>query len=276
MRYVRLLLLSTPFALAAMLVMSTAADAAQAQRQRLSVMQMQPAASRIGISVEDTQPDKPERARVTGVEAGSPAATAGIKQGDLVVEFDGERVRGRDHLTRLVRETPAGRAVKMTVLREGKRIDLTVTPERGSGGTYQFEIPAPELREGPRTPPEWPRAAPGPDRRNFGWEIDPEIVPRSWRAGSILGIGVQNLTPQLRDYFGTKEGVLVSSITDGSPAARAGLRAGDVITGIDGQDVRSVTDVRRALAGRRSGDQVKVTIVRDHKPQTIVVTAGGD
>ncbi len=281
MRHLRAYLISTAFALAGMLVLSAAAVAAQGQRQGLSLMQLAPGGSRIGASVEDTQPDQPEGAKVTGVEAGMPAAKAGVKEGDVIVEFDGERVRGRDHLTRLVRETPAGRVVKMTVLREGKRIALSVTPERGSEQAYRFEIPAPEFREGPQTSPNRPYFV--PPNPEFGFRamppypfsLDPHIVPRMWRStGWRLGIGVQDLTPQLREYFGTKDGVLISSVTNASPASHAGLKAGDVITAIDGRDVKSASDVRYALNDKRAGDQVKVTIVRDHKPQTIVVTAG--
>jgi S1-C subfamily serine protease len=85
-----------------------------------------------------------------------------------------------------------------------------------------------------------------------------------------LGVTVDELTPQLAEYFGAKEGVLVAAVGDDSPAARAGLKAGDVITSVNGQPVRSRTDLVRELANAGDGD-VSIGTVRDRKPGTATV-----
>jgi membrane-associated protease RseP (regulator of RpoE activity) len=85
----------------------------------------------LGVSVKDVDPSVQGRsgAIVEEVREGSAAEKAGIRAGDVIAEFDGERVRGVRHLTRLVSETPEGRSVKAVVERDGKRVELTVTPE---------------------------------------------------------------------------------------------------------------------------------------------------
>jgi serine protease Do len=82
--------------------------------------------------------------------------------------------------------------------------------------------------------------------------------------GAYLGVHLVNLTPELREHFRAPRdaGVMVSRIGDDSPAGRAGLRVGDVITAIDGQKVSSATDVRRAVARKRSGEKVRIDYSR--------------
>jgi len=76
------------------------------------------------------------------------------------------------------------------------------------------------------------------------------------------------VTDQLAEYFGTKDGALVTGVDDGMPAKAAGLKAGDVITKIDGEAVHNAADVRRIVASKT---EVAITITRDHKEQTIKV-----
>src|SRR5262245_8253835 len=88
----------------------------------------------IGISVRDPAPEELSKAKlaepggavVSGLVDSSPASKAGLKSGDIVVEFDGERVRSARHLTRLVQETPAGRTVRMAIARDGSRQTLDI------------------------------------------------------------------------------------------------------------------------------------------------------
>jgi membrane-associated protease RseP (regulator of RpoE activity) len=103
------------------------------------VLQVLVGGSRIGVTLADVQPADVTRhklsgqrgAIVTDVSVGMPAEKAGIKNGDVIVEFDSEAVRSVSQLTRMIRETPAGRAVKVAVVRDGKRMDFTVTPQDG-------------------------------------------------------------------------------------------------------------------------------------------------
>jgi len=88
-------------------------------------------------------------------------------------------------------------------------------------------------------------------------------------AGRRLGVSVEELTSQLAGYFGAKDGVLVTSVADGSPASRAGLKAGDVITAINGQSVRSREDLLRGLREAPDSDEVTIGIVRDKKDSAV-------
>ncbi len=268
------------FACAVLFVMlgPTTASAQNTQDLAGTVIQLLSSDSQIGIWIRDVEPDKPEGVLVTRVVAGSPAEKAGVKQGDVVVEFDGERVRSASQLTRLVRETPAGRTLKMVVTRDGKRVELKVTPEAAGAGprTYRFEIPAPRLPESPQQPPRTPRVLPELPSNRWRFYFPPSPGVPLLPGGPRLGIGLQELTPQLAEYFGTKEGVLVSTVEDATPASRAGLKAGDIITSVDGQKTVHTDDVSRALRGKRAGDQVTIGIIRDRKPQTIKVTLGDE
>ncbi len=238
------------------------------QVQRLQVP------GQLGVSIRDVEEADVTRdklpgqygAYVTDVSSGSAAEKAGIQKGDVIVEFDGERVRSAAELERMVTETPVGRPVKAGIVRNGKRVDVTVTTQSlfsRSPRTFEFNVPMPRDRQFSIPSPNWQRP-----------EIDPGIVPRAWRDmwGGRIGIGMQDLTPQLRDYFGIKQGVLISSVTGGSAAARAGLKAGDVIVTIDKRDMRSAQEVRETLRERQPGDSVRIEVVRDHKPLTITVT----
>ena len=93
--------------------------------------------SRLGVSITDVSADDSKTKGNAGVliddvDEDSPAAKAGLKKGDIVVEFDGDRVRGVRQFTRLVSETPAGRTVTAAVMRDGQRVSLNVTPREGN------------------------------------------------------------------------------------------------------------------------------------------------
>jgi serine protease Do len=185
----------------------------------------------------------------------SPAAKAGFKAGDVVVEFDGERVRSARQLTRLVRETPAGRQVRTTVTRDGRRVELQVTPEAGPGARLSRDLRS--LGRGFRFEmPELPQ------------HFDFELLMRPGR----LGVQTSELTPQLAEYFGTRDGVLVTRVDPDTPAARAGLKAGDVITAVGGHQIDSAAELRRELNRSDSGAEVELTVMRDRKELTLKAT----
>ena len=231
--------------------------------------------SRIGVSIRDLE--DADGAAVKGVTAGvivedvtaeSAAEKAGIRKGDAIVEFDGERVRSTRQLTRLVQETPPGRTVQAAIVREGQRSTVSITPREGSG--FRFEglddlANFGEFRYKLAPVPPRPPAAPRPPAPPSVWNFD-ELVGRSTNR---LGISVSTLSPQLAEYFGTKEGVLVSSVTDESAAAKAGLKAGDVITTFNGTVVNDPSDVRRRVADLSDGDEFTIAVLRDKKAVTL-------
>ena len=88
-------------------------------------------------------------------------------------------------------------------------------------------------------------------------------------ASGQLGISVDELSPQLSEYFGTKEGVLVTTVRDNSNASKAGVKAGDVITSLNGGTVTTAADLRRRAQRLEGGDEFTLSIVRDKKPMTL-------
>ena len=97
----------------------------------------------------------------------------------------------------------------------------------------------------------------------------PDFDTFVWRSGNILGITVGDLSEQLAQYFGTKDGVLVTSVADNSAARKAGIKAGDVITSFNGSDVTTPSDLRRRIQRLQDGDEFTLGIVRDKKALTL-------
>ena len=238
--------------------------------------------SRIGVSIRDVDGGESKDAKgvaagviVDDVSAGSAAEKGGIRKGDAIVEFDGERVRSVRQLTRLVQETPAGRTVQAVIVRDGQRSTVSVTPSEGGGFRFEgFEDLADLGRDfryrvlpRPPAPPAAPArpAPPAPPAPPSVWNFD-HLLGRS---GGRLGISVSSLSPQLAEYFGARDGVLVSSVTDESAAAKAGIKAGDVITSFNGSPVDDPSDVRRRAADLQDGDEFTIGVMRDKKALTL-------
>jgi serine protease Do len=228
----------------------------------------------IGVSIRDVMPaeagGQPQAGvLVDEVRPESPADKAGIKGGDVVVEFDGERVRSARQFSRLVQESTPGRTVKATVVREGRRSDVQITPDDERRGDVMVSGDFGDyFRDFGRDLGHWGDRLPAFDF-NFDW---PGLA-----SGRRLGIMVSELTSQLADHFGVQDGVLVTSVTDGSVASRAGLKAGDVIMSINGQRVGSRDDLLRALRDADRDSQtgsvdLSIGIVRDKKESTLKAT----
>ncbi|MBX5477760.1 MAG: PDZ domain-containing protein [Pyrinomonas methylaliphatogenes] len=188
--------------------------------------------------------NEPRGVRVTEVIKGSPADKAGLREGDVILRYDGEVVTNTRKLTRLIQESPAEHQARLTILREGKEQEIVVTlGERR--GLQDLTGEMARLRNA--------------------------IV--SIGATRRLGISTESLTKQLADYFGVAEGqgVLVTSVEPGSPADRAGLKAGDVIVEVDGEKVGNAASLTRAI-NRKADGEVTLTIVRNKQRLTIKAT----
>ncbi len=264
---------------------------------------------RLGVQIRDIEKDELARLKlaslngvaVVEVTKDSAAERAGVRANDVIVQYDGENVRSTRQVTRLVRETVSGRTVKMTVMRDGKRVELdaTPTPPPDAAGLLvdrerirsdverQMQELRDQLRQYPndRRPPALDGSSslpPGGMSQYRQWAFPPGtadimrwfgdapasplaqlLVPRSTR----LGARVQELTPELDTFFGVTEGLLVSSVDAGTPAAKAGLKAGDVITAIDGKAVGSAAQLVEQLAGKQG--EVTISVTRDKKALTL-------
>jgi len=198
---------------------------------------------------------------VKDVRENSPAAKAGLTKDDVITEFAGEKVRSAAQLSRLVRETPAGRSASLVVNRAGKTLSLTAQLETRHRGPMSM-------------------AEPGQPLQDFTVPVPPPVPGRKFNVfiprGARLGISGDDLTPQLAEFFGVKQGkgVLVREVIVGTAAEKAGLKAGDVIVAVDGKEVATVGGLRRALAeGKTDAEKRKATlnIVRDKREQTLSV-----
>lgn len=236
--------------------------------------------AQLGVSVRDldaAQAKGQGGAVVEEVRAGSAAEKAGIRKGDVITAFDGEKVRGVRHLTRLVTETPEGRTVNASVLRDGKQVDVAVTPETGSLASLErnFDVLVPPMRfeKRPHGDDDMTWAIPG--RPDDAWMFKGGRPGEMWGFKSEkgrLGIKIQALDGQLGEYFGTSAGVLVNSVDGDSPAARAGLKAGDVVTSINGKAVAEPSDLIEAVQAVEDGATLTLSFTRDKKALTATAT----
>jgi len=225
--------------------------------------------SYLGIGVLDVTPDRAKAlnmkedrgAEVAKVDEDSPAAKAGMKDGDVVLEYNGTPVEGVDQFQRLVRETPVGRQAKLVIWRNGSTQTVMITV--GARKNMVIETPQGEWTL-PAMPPV-PGAPPAP----------PFEIPRMQMTyqNGMLGIEGESLgmQSQFAEFFGVKDGVLVKSVIKNSPAEKAGMRAGDVVTKVDGGKVDNTREITSQLRAARSRNSVPVTVVRDKKEMTLTV-----
>jgi serine protease Do len=225
---------------------------------------MSSSGSYLGVGVRDVNEErktalklKEERgAEITSVEDESPAAKAGLKTGDVVTEYNGQRIEGMEQFIRMVRETPAGREVKISVVRKGSNMTVSARPEnmgnRMAKAMKSLQEMAPQMR---------------------GWTI--ETMPRpamNWQS-MTLGIEAEGLNEQLCAFFGVKQGVLVRSVSEGSLAEKSGIKAGDIITKVDDADVKTPREITTQLrTARGKSKTVALSVTRDKKEQPVKVT----
>lgn len=225
------------------------------------------ASSYLGVMVQEVDSDRAKALKlheeagveITRVEPDSPAEKAGLKDGDAIMQYNGQHVEGMEQFSRLVRETPPGREVKLDIVRGGAPQTLMVKVGARPAVTPFMITPMP---------------LPAPAGR---FEMRMPDIPRShmaWRS-SALGIECESLEGQLAQYFGVQEGVLVRSVAKGSAADRAGIKAGDVITRVNDARVTSPADISsrvRSMAGK----SIPIVLMRDHKEVTLNVTVDDD
>jgi len=206
---------------------------------------------------------------ITSVVKDSPAEKAGLRKDDVILRFDGENVTSTRKLNRLVSEVAPDQTVRLGISRSGSEQEVAVTIGKrkdsmdafhkleGLGGRFEGL----EKFDGPRV---WKWEGPNTEHDGFVFSIG---------NNRRIGVSTTTLTKQLAEFFGVADGkgVLVTSVGSDSPASKAGIRAGDVITAVDGEKIENAGDLSRALGKKNEGD-VTLTIVRDKNQRSITVT----
>ncbi|MCK5146302.1 PDZ domain-containing protein [bacterium] len=176
---------------------------------------------------------------VTDVVKDSPAEKAGMLEDDIILYFAGKKIRKSNDLTEKVRNQKPKSSVKVTLLREGKRTDLNVVVGRLRN---RFSVNSTSL---------------------------------SYFYGhAYLGVRLHDMDNEMLSYFGVKEdeGVLVLSVVEDSPAAEGGLKSGDVIYAIEGEDVGDSGDITEILGDFEEGEEIEVAVLRHKRKVAIKVT----
>lgn len=217
---------------------------------------------------------------VTKVLENSPAARAGLREKDVILAFDGEAVKSVTKLLRLIAEVAPDQKARLTIYRNGGEQEITVTmgkrPEQqfqNFGNFPQLQLPNGEFRQ---AIPLDPGQLPGEFKSfEFPGSGDNVLTPNA-NNNRRLGVLVQPLTKQLGATYGAPDGkgLLVAEVAEQSAAARAGLRAGDVILEIDNAAIATQADLIRALNSKPEG-AISIVILRDKQRRTISATPEG-
>lgn len=175
---------------------------------------------------------------VSDLAENSPSAKAGLKSGDVIVEFDGQKVTSPKQLTEVVGDTPVGKAVTVKYVRDGRTETTTVTLGQRPGAK---EAAQPQSEE---------------------------------QGGVKLGVSVTDVTPDIAGELKLKvnSGAVVQQVQPGSPASEAGLQRGDVIHRINRTPVVKAQDLITALRGLKSESEVVLQIERNGSLAFITVT----
>lgn len=256
---------------------------------------MMDGASFLGVHAEDVNKENMARygmreargAGITEVVKDSPAEKAGLRKDDVILRFEGDSVTSVRKLTRLVSEVAPDQNVRLAISRSGGEQEVAVTMGKRSnsfGAMHKLEgleglkglkgfenfKSLEELKglEGFKMidPPGnvWKWEGQGPGGEGMVW---------AFGNSRRIGVSTMQLTRQLADYFGVAEGtgVLVTAVTEDGPAAKAGVKAGDVITAADGEKVDGAGDLSRMINKKKDGD-VTLTVIRKKDTKTITVT----
>ena len=202
--------------------------------------------------------DATGRGRIQKVIEDSPAARAGLQDGDLILKLGDSTVWSKSKLVRMLRWESPGTTVPMTVERNGQRKDISVVLGSwpvSTGPRFAWAIQLPKL---------W-ASGPAADTQTMNLRMYPVPVD----APVKLGLAVEPLTAQLARYFRVpgRTGLLVTSVVDGSPASRFQFRAGDVLVQINGSGVESATDIRKVIDTSKDGI-LSIEFVRDGELRT--------
>src|ERR1700730_7935736 len=223
--------------------------------------------SYLGVDIADVSPERlgelklkeEHGAEVTMVDQDAPAGKAGLHDHDVIVSLNGTAVESAAQLRRMIKETPPGRVVSLGVSRDGQPVTIKVQladRRKSMAWEPQVHVDMPRMPEMPTMP-------------DFDLPVSVVVVHQSARSGLL----VENITPQLGDFFGVKDGkgVLVRSVEKGSRGEKAGFHAGDVVVKVNNEPVHDTSDFTHALRSS-SGGAAAVTVMREKREQNLTLT----
>lgn len=228
----------------------------------------------LGVGTRDIDNDRAAQlklkdargAEIITVDHDAPAAKAGLRVHDVILQMNNQTIEGQAQLGRLLRETPPGRAVTFLISRDGQQQSLSVTLcDRSAleADAWSQHIPVePDDDDSIALP-------------NAQSSVGSSFLSALGMNSAYTGLELDMLGPQLADYFGVHDGqgLLVKRVDDNSPGATAGLRAGDVITKVNGRVMATTSQWLRTMHQNR-GKQVQLTVIRDRKENVVTMTAG--
>jgi len=223
--------------------------------------------SYLGVDIADVSPERlgelklkeEHGAEITMVDQDAPAGKAGLREHDVIVSLNSTAVESAAQLRRMIKEMPPGRVVTLGISRDGQPMTVKVQlADRHKSMSWE--------PNGKLVMPELPKMPAMPD---FDVPVSVVIVHSSLRSGLM----VENITPQLGDFFGVKggKGVLVRSVEKGSRGEKAGFRAGDVVIKVNNQPVHDTSDFTHALRSA-TGGAAAVTVMRGRREQNLTLT----
>lgn len=208
---------------------------------------------------------------VVSVDHDGPACKAGLRAHDVILQMNGQPIAGAEQLRRMMRETPAGRTISLVISRDGQQQNVTVqladrSALEQNAWMQTMVVPAPDDDDA--------IFLQGPSGQGIGSGTGSGFFGTLSLGSPSVGVDLDVLGSQLADYFGVKDhqGLLVKHVAENSPAARAGLKAGDVITQANGQKMATLGEWMKMLHANR-GKQVQLTLVRNHKEETVTLEA---
>lgn len=278
------------FGLSAVLAATTLSQVGVAGAQRQRVSYVLPGArvaaansthglqGYLGVDIRDVSKeqlanlkmDSVHGAEILHVDHDGPAGKAGLREHDVILTMNGQVVEGEEQMRKMIRETAPGRPVTLVISRDGQQQTLATQMankeevERQAWPQHVLEpdgasAPAPVLPEEKHSF----FSSPGKASRSFlGSIVSPTYT------GAVL----ETMAPQLAEYFGAqgKTGLLVRSVDTNSPAAQAGMHAGDVVVRVNSASIATSSDWLRAVRDNK-GKTISVVVLRDRREQTLLM-----